>query len=129
MQGLGNVKLNGKRCKVLSCGCCMAENRRDEILWKEASNEISYEVSGQAENDEWNEIIAQANRETDEEEMAAFGYAPYVDPLTLAKYTWGAGLSEPRIAAILAQERADYLMRYADIYDALPDVDKILRAA
>ena len=132
MNGLGGVKMRGKKCKVLNCGCCVAENRRDEILWNEAANEISYEVSGQAESDEWNESIARANRETYDAEMRAFNIEPVVDPITLAKYTWGVGMSEPRIEAIMAQRRADYLKRFADIYDAMHegrDIEEILRAA
>jgi hypothetical protein len=52
--------------------------------------------------------------------------------MTLAKYTWGVGMSEPRIEAIMAQRRADYLKRFADIYDAMHDgrdIEEILRAA
>lgn len=114
---MGWVKMRGKKCKVLNCGCCVAENRRDDILWNEAANEISYVVSGQAEDDEWNEIIEQANRETYDEEMTAFSIEPVVDEFTLAKYTWGVGMSDPRIRAVLAQRRADYLKRIADWHD------------
>jgi hypothetical protein len=119
MNGMGWVKMRGKKCKVLNCGCCVAENRRDDVLWKEAANEISYVVSGQAENDEWNEIIERANRETYDEEMAAFSIEPVVDEFTIAKYTWGQGMSDPRIRAVMAQKRADLLKRIADNWDAL----------
>jgi hypothetical protein len=124
MNGMGWVKMRGKKCKVLNCGCCVAENRRDDILWNEAANEISYVVSGQAEDDEWNEIIEQANRETYDEEMSAFSIEPVVDEFTLAKYTWGVGMSDPRIRAVLAQRRADYLKRIADWHD-----ERMARAA
>lgn len=119
MNGLGWVKMRGKKCKVLNCGCCVAENRRDDILWNEAANEISYVVSGQSESAEWNEIIARANRETEDEEMAAFSIEPRVDEFTIAKYTWGQGMSSPRIRAILAQKNADFLASFADRWDAL----------
>jgi hypothetical protein len=119
MKGLGWVKMRGKKCKMLNCGCCVAENRRDDILWNEAANEISYEVSGQAEKDEWNEIIERANRETYDEEMAAFNIQPIVDEFTIAKYTWGQGMSDPRIRAVMAQKRADFLKRVADRWDEL----------
>lgn len=112
MEGLGWVKMRGKKSKVLGCGCCVAEDRRDEIRWKEAANEI------------------QANHVPDGHAIAGeFDYMDQidamqevhdaVDDITYAKYTWAVGLSEPRIRAILAQRQADYLKRYADIYDAM----------
>jgi hypothetical protein len=119
MNGLGWVKMRGKKCKVLNCGCCVAENRRDDIIWNEAANEISYVTSGQDDRDAWNEILVRELIETEAEEMAAFGTAPYVDEFTIAKYTWGQGMSDPRIRAILAQKHADYLLRVADRWDAL----------
>lgn len=119
MTGLGWVKMRGKKTKVLGCKCCVAEDHRDDVRWDEAANEISYVVSGQAESDEWREIIERANRATEAEEMAAFGEPPYVDEITFAKYTWGVGMSEPRIEAILAQRHADRLKWYADRHDAM----------
>jgi hypothetical protein len=108
--GLGWVKMRGKKCKVLNCGCCVAENRREDILWNEAANEISYEVSGQAEIDEWHDILARDPSSRSES---------YVDEFTIAKYTWGQGMSDPRIRAIMAQKQADFLKRVADRWDAL----------
>ena len=119
MTGLGWVKMRGKKTKVLGCGCCVAEDHREEILWDEAANEISYVVSGQSHSDEWIEAIRIDNARTEDEEMAAFGTAPYVDEFTIAKYTWGQGMSDPRIRAILAQKHADFMRRVADSWDAL----------
>jgi len=119
MRGLGWVKMRGKKCKVLNCGCCVAEDHREEILWNEAANEISYVVSGQDDRDAWYEMVMRECEITEAEEMAAFGTAPYVDEFTIAKYTWGQGMSDPRIRAILAQQHADYLLRVADRWDFL----------
>jgi hypothetical protein len=119
MNGLGGVKMRGKKCKVLNCGCCAAENRRDDILWREAANEIRYVTSGQDDRDAWNEILVRELMVTEAEEMAAFNIELVVDEFTLAKYTWGQGMSDPRIRAILAQQHADYLLRVADRWDAL----------
>jgi hypothetical protein len=132
MNNRGWVKMRGKKCKVLNCGCCVVENRRDDVLWKEAANEINYVVSGQAESDDWYDAMVLENETTFAEEMAAFGIEPRVDPFTLAKYTWGVGMSDPRISAILAQRHADHLKRFADIYDAMHDgrdIEEIIRAA
>lgn len=115
MTGLGWVKMRGKKCKVLNCGCCVAENRKDDILWNEAANEIRY---GEGEPYPTAGEYAFMN-EMDRRSAADEG----VDNMTLAKYTWGAGMSEPRIEAVLAQRRADYLKRYADIYDAIQEGD------
>jgi hypothetical protein len=112
MKGLGWVKMRGKKCKVLNCGCCVAENFRDEILWKEASNEIRFE----------NLDLYPTEGE--------YAYMSEMD--RRSAYTWGVGMSEPRIEAIMAQRRADYLKRFADIYDAMHDgrdIEEILRAA
>jgi hypothetical protein len=124
MKGLGWVKMRGKKCKVLNCGCCVAEDRRDNILWNEAANEISYVTNGGADRDSAEEYYM--------DEMASFRVDSSVDAMTLAKYTWGIGMSEPRIEAIMAQRRADYLKRFADIYDAMHDgrdIEEIMRAA
>jgi hypothetical protein len=118
MTGLGWVKMRGKKCKVLNCGCCVAENRRDDILWKEAANEVSYVTSGQHERDYWYDLMMRDAESTYAEEMAAFNIAPVVDEFTIAKYTWGQGMSDPRIRAILAQQEADILLHVADRYDA-----------
>ncbi len=119
MKGLGNVKMRGKKCRVLGCGCCVAEDRRDDILWKEASNDISYVVSGQSERDEWYEFIMRDLAASEAEEMAAFRTSTQPDEFTVAKYTWGVGMSDYRIEAILAQQHADFLTNFADQYDAL----------
>jgi hypothetical protein len=119
MTGLGWVKMRGKKCKVLNCGCCVAENRRDDIIWNEAANEISYVTSGQDERDYWYDLMMRDAESTFAEEMAAFNIEPVVDEFTIAKYTWGQGMSDPRIRAILAQKHADYLLRVADRWDAL----------
>jgi hypothetical protein len=118
MKGLGWVKMRGKKCKVLNCGCCVAENRRDDIIWNEAANEISYVTSGQDERDYWYDLMMRDAESTFAEEMAAFNIEPVVDEFTIAKYTWGQGMSDPRILAILAQQHADFLMRVADRWDA-----------
>jgi hypothetical protein len=119
MKGLGWVKMRGKKCKVLNCGCCVAENRRDDILWKEAANEVSYVTSGQDDRDAWNEILVRELMVTEAEEMAAFNIEPVIDEFTIAKYTWGQGMSDPSIRAILAQKHADFMLRVADRWDAL----------
>lgn len=111
MTGLGWVKMRGKKSKVLGCGCCVAEDFRDDARWKEAANEIRFEnLDWYPTPGEWaymDEMDARSERDE------------AVDPITYAKYTWGVGMSEPRIEAILAQRRADYLKRFADIYDAM----------
>jgi hypothetical protein len=119
MNGLGGVKMRGKKCKVLNCGCCAAENRRDDSLWREAANEISYVTSGQHERDYWYDLMMRDVDGTYAEEMAAFNIAPVVDEFTIAKYTWGQGMSDPRIRAILAQQHADFMLRVADRWDTL----------
>jgi hypothetical protein len=124
MKGLGWVKMRGKKCKVLNCGCCVAENFRDEILWKEASNEIRFENLDLYPTEGEYAYMSEMDRRSAADEG--------VDNMTLAKYTWGVGMSEPRIEAIMAQRRADYLKRFADIYDAMHDgrdIEEILRAA
>jgi hypothetical protein len=124
MTGLGWVKMRGKKCKVLNCGCCVAENFRDEILWKEASNEIRFENLDLYPTEGEYAYMSEMDRRSAADEG--------VDNMTLAKYTWGVGMSEPRIEAIMAQRRADYLKRFADIYDAMHDgrdIEEILRAA
>jgi hypothetical protein len=124
MKGLGWVKMRGKKCKVLNCGCCVAENFRDEILWKEASNEIRFENLDLYPTEGEYAYMSDMDRRSAADEG--------VDNMTLAKYTWGVGMSEPRIEAIMAQRRADYLKRFADIYDAMHDgrdIEEILRAA
>jgi hypothetical protein len=110
-QGLGWVKMNGKKSKVLSCGCCVAEDHRDELLWKAAANEIRFSPTS--------EYGTPAEYAWQDEVEASYDAHYAVDALTRAKYTWGAGLSVPRIEAILAQERADLLKRVADRFDAL----------
>jgi hypothetical protein len=111
--------MRGKKSKVLGCGCCVAEDHREEILWKEASNEVQYVMSGQDERDSWNEILLRELMRTEAEEMAAFSTDIQVDEFTIAKYTWGQGMSDPRIRAVLAQQHADFLKRVADSWDAL----------
>lgn len=39
-QPYGNVKLRGKRQRLLSCGCCVAENRKLKTLERETLREI-----------------------------------------------------------------------------------------
>lgn len=124
MQGLGWVKMHGKKSKVLRCGCCVAEDRREEIRWKEAANEIRMDhiPDGHAIAGEF-DYMDQIDAMQEVHEA--------VDDITYAKYTWGAGLSEPRIRAILAQQHADYLKQYADIYDRMAasgEFDRILAA-
>lgn len=119
MTGLGWVKMRGKKCKTLNCGCCVAENRRDDILWKEAQNDVRYVTSGDAQRDDDYLSLMAELEETYREEMLAFREDVTVDEFTLAKYTWGVGRSDPRIQAILAQKRADFLKRVADQWDAL----------
>lgn len=115
----GNIKMRGKKCKLMGCGCCVAENRRDDVIWTEAANEISYVTSGQDESDCWHDLMTRDTEATYAEEMAAFNIAPVVDEFTLAKYTWGQGMSDPRIRAILAQQHADFLTSVADRWDEL----------
>lgn len=38
----GNVKMKGKKTKLLSCGCCVAEDFRFSELIKQAKKDIEY---------------------------------------------------------------------------------------
>ena len=40
----GNAKLRGKKSHALSCGCCDLYDFRWEQRWKDAANEIEFEV-------------------------------------------------------------------------------------
>lgn len=42
----GNAKLNGKKSKMLSCGCCTVENFKQECLIKEHNQEIYNALRG-----------------------------------------------------------------------------------
>lgn len=42
----GNVKMRGKRCMTLSCGCCQAEDFRWRERWREAGLDISAITKG-----------------------------------------------------------------------------------
>lgn len=81
---------------------------REEARWAEARSEIR--EFGQADED-----FPEERERMDEQQLA-----------------WvmrNAGLSEPRVKAILAQRHADYLKRYADIYDEMEknkEFDRIL---
>jgi hypothetical protein len=107
MQGLGWVKMRGKKSKVLSCGCCVAEDRREDARWQEAANEMRHGEPKEEAVDEYHT-----------REMAVFMPSEPVDEVTLAKYMWGYGLSEARIVAILAQRAADAKRSY---YERLID--------
>lgn len=37
---IGNIKLRGKKSRLLSCGCCVAQNFKDKEREKEAAQEI-----------------------------------------------------------------------------------------
>ena len=43
-QPYGNIKLNGKKTKLLACGCCVAENRKEECKKKQDRKEIKKEL-------------------------------------------------------------------------------------
>ena len=111
-QGLGWVKMNGKKSKVLGCGCCVAEDHRDEILWKEAANEMRFDAVRAAEDMRGEFAYMDEVSDRDNIENS-------VDSLTYARYTWGQGMSDLRIEAIMAQQHADYLKRAADLWDEL----------
>lgn len=36
----GNFKLNGKKYRILSCGCCVVENVRHDTLVKDMNKQI-----------------------------------------------------------------------------------------
>jgi len=45
----GQTKMNGRKHAMYSCGCCDIFDFRDDLLWKEAANEMKYD---QEEDDE-----------------------------------------------------------------------------
>lgn len=53
MRGLGNVKMRGKKFRVLRCGCCVAEDFRDSERWREASNDIDFSTQNELEPEEY----------------------------------------------------------------------------